>query len=205
MSVILGINAFHASASAAVIIDGKVICAIPEERLNRAKYYGSFPKLAVSECLRLARVTIEEVEYCHGTLAIFRRQCLQEIGLFDEGYFAYGDETEIGLRARRKKWKVGLVWGAILVNPGSWTGNAVVAYLATRNSLRMVRSLDGIWGMNLRLGVVLTTILRDWARRVPFDTNASPPAKWLAVKDYFRGRTGGPPQELLDRREARAR
>ena len=63
MSVILGINAYHASASASVLIDGKVIAAIPEERLNRVKYYGGFPRLAVAECLRIAGVSIKEVEH----------------------------------------------------------------------------------------------------------------------------------------------
>ena len=63
MSVILGINAYHASASASVVIDGKVIAAIPEERLNRVKYYGGLPKLAVAECLRIAGITIKDVEY----------------------------------------------------------------------------------------------------------------------------------------------
>src|SRR5262245_54058344 len=63
MSVILGINAFHASASAAVVVDGKVVAALPEERLNRVKYFGGFPKLAVAEVLRLAGAQITDVEH----------------------------------------------------------------------------------------------------------------------------------------------
>ena len=39
MSVILGLNAFHAGAAAAVVIDGTPVAAIAEERLNRVKYY----------------------------------------------------------------------------------------------------------------------------------------------------------------------
>lgn len=62
MSVILGINAQHAGASAAVVIDGRVIAAMPEERLNRVKYYGGFPHQAVAECLRLAGVTLRDVD-----------------------------------------------------------------------------------------------------------------------------------------------
>jgi carbamoyltransferase len=63
MSVILGINAYHASASAALVIDGRVVAAIPEERLNRVKYYGGFPKLAVAECLRLAGLSLTDVDH----------------------------------------------------------------------------------------------------------------------------------------------
>lgn len=63
MSLILGINAYHASASAAVISDGRVVAAIPEERLNRVKYYGGFPSQAVAECLRIAGASIQEVDF----------------------------------------------------------------------------------------------------------------------------------------------
>ena len=54
MSVILGINAFHAGASAAILIDGKPVIGIAEERLNRVKYYAGFPALAIKECLKQA-------------------------------------------------------------------------------------------------------------------------------------------------------
>src|SRR5262245_23531074 len=63
MSIILGINAYHASASAAVIVDGRVAAAIAEERLNRVKYFGAFPRLAVTECLRIVGADISDVEY----------------------------------------------------------------------------------------------------------------------------------------------
>lgn len=63
MSVILGINAFHAGASAALLVDGKPICAIAEERLNRVKYYAGFPVLAIQTCLAQAGLTIHDVEH----------------------------------------------------------------------------------------------------------------------------------------------
>jgi carbamoyltransferase len=51
MSVILGINAMHAGASAALVVDGKPVIAIAEERFNRVKHYAAFPKLAIQRCL----------------------------------------------------------------------------------------------------------------------------------------------------------
>ena len=62
MSIILGLNAFHPGASAALIIDGQVIAAIAEERLCRIKYYGGFPNRAIQECLKIAGVGIEDIE-----------------------------------------------------------------------------------------------------------------------------------------------
>ena len=49
--LILGLNMFHADASAAIIVDGEVAFAIAEERLNRRKHFGGFPALAVKACV----------------------------------------------------------------------------------------------------------------------------------------------------------
>jgi GT2 family glycosyltransferase len=138
----------------------------------------------------------EEVAYCHGTLAVFRRQCLLDIGVFSEDYFAYGDETEIGIRARQHGWKIGLVWGAILVNPGSWSGGPIIAYLWTRNSLRLARSFGGIRGMLGRLIVVLLATLREKFKGAGDHTMSSPEARLFGIYDYFRGYVGGPPPKV---------
>lgn len=63
MSTILGINAFHAGSSVALISNGVPIVAIAEERLNRIKNYGGFPRQALRECLRIANIDIHEVDF----------------------------------------------------------------------------------------------------------------------------------------------
>ena len=40
---ILGINAYHGNASAAIIADGRLVAAVEEERFNRVKYAAGFP------------------------------------------------------------------------------------------------------------------------------------------------------------------
>ena len=44
---ILGINAFHGDASAALLTDGNLISAVEEERFNRIKHWAGFPALAI--------------------------------------------------------------------------------------------------------------------------------------------------------------
>src|SRR2546428_2864706 len=61
--IILGINAYHGDAAAAIIRDGVLIAAAEEERFNRIKHCAGFPTEAVRYCLRAAGVTIEEVEH----------------------------------------------------------------------------------------------------------------------------------------------
>ncbi len=61
--LILGLNMFHADASAAIVQDGEVIFAIAEERLNRKKHYGGFPSLAIKACLDAAGAKISDIEH----------------------------------------------------------------------------------------------------------------------------------------------
>ena len=50
--IVLGINSYHANSSAALVVDGELVFAIEEERLNRIKNSAGFPKLAIEECLK---------------------------------------------------------------------------------------------------------------------------------------------------------
>jgi len=47
----------------------------------------------------------EEVLWPDGCAALYRKKMLDEIGGFDEDFFAYGDDAELGLRARIAGWK----------------------------------------------------------------------------------------------------
>src|SRR5438309_5230661 len=61
--LILGLNMFHADASAAIVQDGEVVFAIAEERLNRVKHYAGFPALAVKACLDAVGAKIWDVDH----------------------------------------------------------------------------------------------------------------------------------------------
>ena len=58
--VILGLS-YSYDSGAAVLIDGRIVSAVNEERMNREKCYAGFPKLAIVECLRIAGVAPGEV------------------------------------------------------------------------------------------------------------------------------------------------
>lgn len=61
--LILGLNMFHADASAALVQDGEVIFAVAEERLNRIKHYAGFPALAIRACLDFAGARITDIDH----------------------------------------------------------------------------------------------------------------------------------------------
>ena len=60
---ILGINAYHGNASAALVSDGRLIAAVEEERFNRVKYAAGFPVAAIRYCLQEAGITINDVDH----------------------------------------------------------------------------------------------------------------------------------------------
>ena len=59
---VLGINAFHADSSACVVIDGKVVSAIEEERLLRIKHWAGYPEESIKACLEIANVEFSEID-----------------------------------------------------------------------------------------------------------------------------------------------
>ncbi|MEW5692848.1 MAG: carbamoyltransferase [Candidatus Hydrogenedentota bacterium] len=60
--LILGFNCNIHNSSAAIIKDGKLIAATEEERFNRIKHYGGFPKEAINYCLKEAKASINDVD-----------------------------------------------------------------------------------------------------------------------------------------------
>jgi len=51
VTAILGLNAFHGDAAAALVVDGELVVAAEEERFNRVKHCAGFPDLAARWCL----------------------------------------------------------------------------------------------------------------------------------------------------------
>ncbi len=60
--VILGLNAYHGDASAAILVDGELVAAAEEERFNRIKHAAGFPAQAVRYCLKVTGIKPHEVE-----------------------------------------------------------------------------------------------------------------------------------------------
>lgn len=129
----------------------------------------------------------------HGTLLLASRACLAEIGLFDERYFAYIEEVDLGARATAAGWDVGMVWDALVVNPQLRTPAPVKEYLQLRNTLLLVADHGGTG----RAWTLVAVVLLDTAYRAlrpgrrPLGFVAS--ARLRAVADYLRGVVGPPP------------
>ena len=60
---ILGINVCSHDTSAALIENGKLICAAEEERFNKLKHTKDFPINAIQECLKISKNNIHDIDY----------------------------------------------------------------------------------------------------------------------------------------------
>ena len=73
-----------------------------------------------------------------GCAALYRREMLEEIGLFDESFFLYCEDTDLGLRARWAAWECLYVPDAVVEHQyshSSGKASALKAYYVERNRL----------------------------------------------------------------------
>jgi carbamoyltransferase len=61
--IILGLNAFHADSSAALVRDGILVAAAEEERFRRVKHWAGFPSQSVAYCLQEAGLQLGDVQH----------------------------------------------------------------------------------------------------------------------------------------------
>jgi len=60
---IIGINAYHGDSSACLVVDGKLIAAVEEERFRRIKHWAGFPSESIRYCLHEAGITLADVAH----------------------------------------------------------------------------------------------------------------------------------------------
>jgi len=63
MTAILGLSAYYHDASAALVIDGRIVASAQEERFSRIKHDPSFPNQAISYCLKQGGLASSDLEY----------------------------------------------------------------------------------------------------------------------------------------------
>jgi carbamoyltransferase len=59
---VLGLNAYHADAAAALVVDGRLVAAVEEERFRRLKHWAGFPAESIAWCLREAGLDLGDLD-----------------------------------------------------------------------------------------------------------------------------------------------
>lgn len=139
----------------------------------------------------------QPADYPHGTLMALRRECVAEVGLFDEAFFAYCEEADLALRARAAGWTCGLVRGARVQNVHLGSSVALVDYLQQRNTLRLVRTMSGRYHVFIRLLISLGQVASGVLRPATAPLVFHPRARLLGMRDFLLGRFGPPPADVF--------
>ncbi|HYB97637.1 MAG TPA: glycosyltransferase family 2 protein [Candidatus Limnocylindrales bacterium] len=80
----------------------------------------------------------DEVLAPNGCAAVYRRAMLDDVGLFDEAYFAYLEDLDLGLRGQLRGWRCRYLPGAVAYHKKSMTSgyhSAFKAHLVERNRI----------------------------------------------------------------------
>jgi GT2 family glycosyltransferase len=158
----------------------------------------------------------EEALFPSGSAAMYRRAMLKEIGAFDERFFLYCEDTDLGLRARWAGWKCLYVPAAVVEHHYSYSAgraSPVKAYYVERNRLFVLaKNFPG----RMLLAAPFVTLARyfwhAWfllqgrgsAARFRAEGNAGPKMIWYVVRAHA-ALLGNARRLWRQRREIRAR
>jgi carbamoyltransferase len=115
---ILGLNAYHGDASAALLVDGRLVCAVEEERLVRQKHWAGLPVEAVRTCLDQAGLDAARIDH----IAINRdprARLLHKLGHALSGGVAWRGLVDRLSNRRRLGGLVGALERGLGLDPGS--------------------------------------------------------------------------------------
>jgi GT2 family glycosyltransferase len=90
---------------------------------------------------------IKQVDYVNGCALLIKKEVIERIGVFDEDYFAYYEETDLCTRARRSGFKVVVAPKSILwhkVNRSDKSGKMYLYFMTRNRFLFMKKNATGI-------------------------------------------------------------
>ena len=89
MSVVLGISAYYHDAAAALVVDGRIVAAMQEERFSRRKNEPGLPVQAALACLAMAGLTtgdIDQVVFYEDPFARLERVIMASLRTFPRSW-----------------------------------------------------------------------------------------------------------------------
>lgn len=83
--------------------------------------------------------TAQETEYATGCCALIKKQVFEKVGLLDERYFLYYEDSDLSIRAQKKGFSIMYVPGSVIwhknASAAGGSGSTLQDYYITRNRL----------------------------------------------------------------------
>jgi GT2 family glycosyltransferase len=140
---------------------------------------------------------LEEVLLPSGSAALYRRAMIDEIGGFDDDFFLYCEDTDLGLRARWAGWKCLYVPDAVVEHHYSHSSGAaspLKAYFVERNRLfvlaknfplRMLAAAPFVSAARYLWHALYLLEGRGSAARFRAEGNAGPRMAWYVLRAHL--------------------
>ena len=104
---ILGISAYYHDSAAAIVVDGRVVCAAQEERFTRKKHDSAFPENAIRFCLSYhgCRITdLDAVVFYDKPLLKFERLLETYYAFSPKGIRSFLEAMPVWLREKMDRY-----------------------------------------------------------------------------------------------------
>jgi GT2 family glycosyltransferase len=158
--------------------------------------HGSTRMLGIGERVRdPSRTLPQPVDFVTGCALLIRSDVIKKIGLLDERFFAYYEETEWCVRVKKAGFKIVFIPQACIwhkISPQAREASPLVHYYMTRNRLLFLKLTGATWRAwyNTLFLEDLRTIL-SWSLRPRWkEKRAQRNVAIMAIRDYFLGRFG---------------
>jgi GT2 family glycosyltransferase len=139
-----------------------------------------------------------EVDWISGCAIMVRRAVIESVGMIDERYFYYWEETEWCIRAKKSGWRIVHVPQARLWHKGvtrNYQPSSQVTYYGTRNRLLTLTKHQAPLGIRLVAWAQFLRTMTSWTIRAKWSGKREHRnAMWHGMTDYLRGRWGQMPQ-----------
>ena len=122
---------------------------------------------------------VVETDYITGAAMLISAAVLQKIGLFDEQYFLYYEDSDLSFRAKKAGYKLYYIPQAVVYHENAQStglGSPLQDYFITRNRMLFAKKF-----LSLRTQFAL---FREAVRNLNY------PARRLALQDFLLGRFG---------------
>lgn len=151
MSAVLGISAFYHDAAAALIVDGKIVAAIQQERFSRKKNDASLPTQAARACLALGGLTADDLDrvvFYEDPFARLERVLLSLVRTFPRSWKQF--PTAIRAQIGSKIWVLDSIASTLqvprqkVVTTSHHRSHAASAFFASPYERAAVLTVDGM-------------------------------------------------------------
>jgi GT2 family glycosyltransferase len=141
-----------------------------------------------------------EVDWASGCALLARREMIEQVGVLDDRFFYYWEETEWCLRARRAGWRVLTVPASRVWHKGvqrHYRPGPDVTYYSTRNRLLMLDKHGAPMGVWITASAEIIRTLLAWTLRPKWRAmRAHRDAMWQGMTDFLRRRWGMRPAHV---------